>query len=518
MSSRGARLVLAVLLGAHLALALVTARGTSVTIDEAGHIASGIVHHQQGSLASYRVNPPLARWLATLPIVLLQDPPTLVALPDVPGLRPEGRYGAQLATAAGARYASMVFVARLFNVLVSALGLVLVFVLASRMFGVRGGLLAAACYAFDPNLLAHAAVLTSDMPASTMLLASTWALLRYLRRPTINAAILAGALLGVAQLTKFSALVLYPCWGVVGTIVAVRAASALRPRLRHAAVIVATSLVVLNAGYAFSGTGTRLRDYSFISRSFSGHPAEPGASLPGNRFAASALGGLPLPLPRDYVLGIDLQRRDFESHLRSYLDGGWHDGGFWYYYLYAFALKTPLPMLALGGCALGAALRRRLAARSIAPRDLAMIAVPLAFFVFISAQTGFSHHLRYVLPAIPFFAIAVGSLGPLLERRGWLRRLVVAAAAASAICVVALVPHQLSYFNALGGGWRDGDQHLVDSNIDWGQDLERLAAWYRAHGRRRCASRTSAGWTRTAPASSTRCRRARRSRGATCSA
>ncbi len=485
MTGRRVRACLGFLVVIHVALAGITARSTSVTVDEAGHIASGVAHHQQASFASYRVNPPPARWLATLPVVLFQHPPELTPVTDKPGRRPEGAYGVELATALGPRYGSVVFTARLFNVLLSALGVWLVYTIGARAMGVRSGLLAAALYAFNPNIVAHAAVLSSDLPATVGLLAFTWALLRYSRRPTLVSALVLGVFLGLAQLTKFSAIVLYPA-----TLAACAVGFGLARTLRtshvaHALLAFATSLLVLNAGYAFSGTGARLADIAFVSKSFAGAPRDASTHAAGNRFRRSALGHLPVPLPLDYVIGIDLQRRDFEGAFRSYLDGAWYDHGFWFYYAYAMALKTPLATTALFGVAavrFGA--RRVRVRRRLRTSLIVLVVVPLAFFVFISSQTGFSHHLRYVLPVIPFIALAIGGLARYLRHEGWPRRLLVGAVAMSALSCVFAVPHPLSYFNVLGGGWKHGDEHLIDSNLDWGQDLGRLGAWYRTHGDR----------------------------------
>jgi hypothetical protein len=38
-------------------------------------------------------------------------------------------------------------------------------------------------------------------------------------------------------------------------------------------------------------------------------------------------------------------------------------------------------------------------------------------------------------------------------------------------------PSYLAYFNELGGGPRQGWRHLVDSSLDWGQDLKGLRLW-----------------------------------------
>jgi hypothetical protein len=480
MSPRPAATCVVVLAFLHVVLAVATARGTSVTVDEAGHIASGIAHHQQGSFASYRVNPPPARWLATLPIVLFQDPPKLTPLVDKPGLRPEGAYSVELANALGSRYRSVVFTARLFNIALSAVGLVLLYLIGASTFGRPGGLLAAAFYAINPNLVAHAAVLTSDMPATVGILAFTWALLRYSRRPSFGVALGAGALLGVAQLTKFSALVLYPVTLVVFAAVVWRDRNKARARIAHALTVLLTSILVLDAGYGFRGTGGRLDEIAFVSRSFTGAPVGAQPHPVGNRFRGTVLGRFPVPVPRDYLIGIDLQRRDFEGVFRSYLDGRWYDHGFWFYYAYALALKTPLSTLALFAIGIHRVVSR-VFRPSPSPSRLVVLLIPIAFFVFISSQTGFSHHLRYVLPVVPFIALGIGALGRHLRASRWLRGVVLCGLGASAYSVITVVPHGLSYFNALGGGPMHGDEHLIDSNVDWGQDLGRLAEWYRTH-------------------------------------
>src|SRR5690348_15903626 len=96
--------------------------------------------------------------------------------------------------------------------------------------------------------------------------------------------------------------------------------------------------------YMFEGTGTRLGEFRFVSDALRSPPGvEPVDSGWGNRFAKTWLGGLPIPLPRNYVLGIDEQRRDLEHYgLPSYLHGEFSMKGWWYYYLYALAIKVPL--------------------------------------------------------------------------------------------------------------------------------------------------------------------------------
>ena len=104
------------------------------------------------------------------------------------------------------------------------------------------------------------------------------------------------------------------------------------------------AVYVVNIGYGFEGTFTQLGDFKFVSAALGAENGERKAPAGGgNCLAGIWLGKLPVPLPKHYVLGMDLQRRDFESYgSPSYLAGQFQEKGWWYYYLYALAIKVPL--------------------------------------------------------------------------------------------------------------------------------------------------------------------------------
>jgi hypothetical protein len=176
-----------------------------------------------------------------------------------------------------------------------------------------------------------------------------------------------------------------------------------------------------------------------------------------------------------------VQKRDFESHYDSYLGGEWRQEGWWYYYLYALAIKVPLGvwMLAILAAFLGVA-RRGYASNW---RDeLTVLAPAIVVLSFVSSQTGFNHHSRYVLPIFPFLFIWISKVARAFERKERGTTLFIGAAAAWAIASsLSVYPHSLSYFNELVGGPANGSAYLVDSNIDWGQDLLYLRDWLKAH-------------------------------------
>ncbi len=474
----------------HALLLLYGIRCHFATRNEVAHVPAGLAVWHTGTFTLYRVNPPLPRMLAVLPILAAQPNTDFEDLSDAPALRQEWAAARRFADANALNYMDLIRLARLVGVAWSLLGGWLVYRWAGELYGRCAGLFALTLWCFGPNILAHAQLVTPDMPATVSGLAATYVFWHYLRRGEGSYAIGAGLLLGVAQLTKFTLLILYPVWVLLGLLYsldrsnrAFRAVS-LRMRAGEGLGIVLLSLLVLNAGYAFDGTGMPLGEYQFVSNLFNGIPAEQtgGGTQLGNRFHDSWLAVLPVPMPMDYVNGIDLQRRDLEGHMPpSFLAGEWRRGGWWYYYLYALAVKVPLGTLALVLWSLLLFVLRRPTGVSFLD-ELTLWLPALAMLALVSSQTGFNHHMRYVLPMFPFVLIAAAKPACYLQTVHWKRGLVVLALVLWSVgSSLHVYPHSLSYFNELVGGPDNGHRYLLDSNIDWGQDLLYLKDWVDAH-------------------------------------
>jgi hypothetical protein len=247
------------------------------------------------------------------------------------------------------------------------------------------------------------------------------------------------------------------------------------------------SILVINLGYRFEGSLTRLGRFDFVSMSLAGAGASP--DLPpdrrgGNRFAGGPLAELPVPLPVNYVRGVDRTKRDYEVGAYSFLCGQLKHGGWWHYYLSCLLVKTPLGSLLIFVAAIA------LLANGVSRPwwDELVLALPaLALFALVSSQTGFNHHVRYVLPCLPYLAVSCGKVGMLWLMTG--RSCCIRGARLFVgICLswgfgscVMIHPHYISYFNEVAGGPDGGYRYLGYSNIDWGQDLFRLKEWFIAH-------------------------------------
>lgn len=497
-------ILIAIVLAMHAGLLACAAARHSPTCDEVSHLVAGISHWHLGRFDLYRVNPPLVRLVAGAAVIPAKPNTCWRFYDEGVGQRSERTIRKDFAVANGCRTFSLFFVARRACIPFALLGGLICFLWARELYGQAAGVIALTLWCFSPNILAHASLITPDAGAAAMGVTAGYAFWRWLRQPGWAEAFLAGAALGLAELTKATWIVLFALWPTVWLVrffwkknTGNQHQKMLRPDPKTTAacrwqacqlvVILLLGVYVLNLGYGFESTFQRLGEYRFVSLALGGPRDDVDRFGEGsNRFSGTWLANLPVPLPKNYVMGIDLQRWDFERKMWSYLRGQWRLGGWWYYYLYALAIKVPLGtwILILVALLLGLLGRGYAAPWS---EELVLLAPIAVVLLLVSSQTGFNHHMRYVLPAFPFAFIWASKVARVftLSPAGWPRRVLGGVVAAALSWSVAsslwIYPHSLSYFNELVGGPRHGHEHLLDSNIDWGQDLLYLKRWYDRH-------------------------------------
>jgi hypothetical protein len=182
---------------------------------------------------------------------------------------------------------------------------------------------------------------------------------------------------------------------------------------------------------------------------------------------------LPVPLPADFVAGFDEQKRDTEKgEFGSYLAGRWSEKAPWYYNLVALGTKLPVPFLLMLVFVPGY-LRRRHVSR----RELRIVLIPLATLLLFLEFNRLGIGVRYLLPALPFLFLLIAPLWQSLHR-AW----AVAALAYYALAVSLVHPDYLSSFNLIGTWLGRHRPVLIDSNLDWGQDLYRVPGALRRIG------------------------------------
>jgi glutamine amidotransferase-like uncharacterized protein len=495
---RGIAACVAAILVIHAALVAWLGARRSPNVDEPAHIAAGMAIWQYGSFEFYCVNPPLMRAAATLPILFMSPEKQWGDFYLAGSDRPEFVLGAQFVESHPDRWRTFFVVAGWAILPFSLAGGLFCYGWAVELFGRKAGLLALVLWCFCPNVLTWSTVICTDGVAAAMGVGAGYTFWRWLKSPTWARAAVAGLMLGLAELSKMTWLVLFVLWPALwGLSVAWgQSPNPRRPQLVQLAGILLLGLYVLNLGYAFDGSMTPLGEYPFRSRLLSGESRTDADTAGGNRFASSVLGRIPVPFPKHYVRGVDLQEADFEKGMASYLLGEWSERGWWCYYLVGLALKVPLgtwglTLLALasgapailGGRRNGARLPSGKSAERASLFDQIIVLAPaLAVLVLVSSQTGFSRHFRYVLPTFPFAFVwmsKVAGRGHGNDLRSWAPILICLIWSISSSMVV--FPHSMSYFNELAGGPLNGHRYMLHSSLSWSQDDFYLKRWLRAH-------------------------------------
>lgn len=483
--------VVALLLITHVALLAWSATKHSPNLNETAHLVAGVSHWNYRRFELYRVNPPLVRMIATLPLLASDVKYDWSEFNESPGARPVFQLGSLFVKANGEKTIWFLTLARWSCIPFSLLGGLICFFWAKDLYGSKAGLLTLSLWCFSPNILAHGQFITPDCGATALGITAAFFYWKWLCQPNWRNAFLSGALLGITELTKTTWIVLFALWPAMWIASSLfRNAEIILPWKRQACqltFLLLVGLYILNLGYAFEGSFTKLGEFHFVSQALRGQNENESDQqiheLQNNLFSNSWLGTLPVPLPKQYVLGIDIQKKDFEDFGReSYLNGEFSEEGWWYYYLYALMVKVPVGYWIIFVLAALYAIRKRPLISTDWLNGFVLAVPALTVLVLVSSQTGFNHHMRYVLPCLPFAFVWMGQAALWFSERNILATLVTCGALVWAILSSMLVyPHSLSYFNEFAGGPVNGHKHLLNSNIDWGQDLLFLREWIKRH-------------------------------------
>ncbi len=488
---RAHALLLGVLVASAMLLAHCAARQSPV-FQEPSHMAAGVSHCRLGRFDLFRVNPPLVRMAAALLIVRESASIDRSQYATDPLVRSEYAVAHSFVQDNGTKTLALLCRGRWACILLTIATVLISSHWASALYGKPAAVLFVTTWCLSPWFLGHGATIMPDIPAACAGVLAVHSFWNWLRRPGWLEMFVAGCVLGMAQLCKFTLLVLYPLLPLMWVLYRLPEWKTMPAGawLREGSMLVViwvVSMYILNCGYLFEGTFTRLEEYRFQTTMWSGYRSlDDVPAGGGNRFGGTWLGKLPVPLPANMVQGIDTQQCDFERGLPSYLRGQWSDRGWWYFYLYALAVKTPLGTWCLVLLAVGVTVSGQ--GYNATWRDEMVVLVPgLTILVLVSSQTGFSVHSRYVIPALPFFFIWTSKVGRIFQRQlnTWKHRALRVGVVSATIWSVGsslwVYPHSLSYFNEAVGGPHCGGKCLLDSNIDWGQDLLYLKRWISDH-------------------------------------
>lgn len=480
----------------HAIVAINAGREKSTTADELAHITGGYTFNHWHD---YRLHPENGllpqRWQA-LPLNFRET--------AYPSLNSEAwrrsdvwLMGYGFFYGSGQDHGPKLLAARTMNALFGAGTVLLVFMWGLRLWGTLGAVTAALLAALCPTMLAHSGLATSDMAMTFFFLASLSAYWRHLGDGRKRWWLLSVVLFGLAWVAKYTSILLLPLCGVL----------LLWRTLRHEPFVLG-GRVFASTPARFAGLTLSLATHGLaavlIIWAFCGFRyAAFNPALPGGEFSLSwdfllANGSAPGAvirlcrdwhlLPEGWLYGLAFVLKHAEAR-GAFLDGDYSIYGWVSFFPKAFLYKTPPSLLATASLAAGFAALWIGRASSFSRAQVVYRVAPLVvlFCVYWAFSLGSNLNIghRHILPTYPVLYIFCGALGWAVTR-AWRERQIGGAMLAAGLAVLlgwhALVtsrihPHYLAYFSPLASGPAEGYKRLVDSSLDWGQDLPALRDW-----------------------------------------
>ena len=386
---------------------------------------------------------------------------------------------------------TMLFRARRAASMLTVLLALLVFLAAQEMFGMAAAFLALTLLVFDPNLLAHGALVTTDSGLSCFLFASIYTFYRYCKQPSPRRLIIAGLATGLCFAAKHTGVLAAPILVLLALSEVwrnrrsardgARVSGPIKRQLVHMfgalCLVAAISLTVLWAFYGFRyaarppGLELNPTSAAYLQQ----------LSRPNEAKLLKTIAGYHL-LPESYIYGLADVRMiaDFYS---SYVLGKVYPHGVWFYFPVAMAIKSTLAFLILFAITIWAIATRRL----IRWREILFLTVPPAVYLVVAMSSQMNIGMRHVLPMYPFLTVLIaGAAWTLIERnRQWVY-VVGALVAFQIFTSVRAFPVYIPYANELWGGPSQTYKLLSDSNVDWGQQLMATKKYLEERGVKDC--------------------------------
>jgi hypothetical protein len=440
-------------------LATTSMTHNSATSDEVTHITSGYSYLKYFDYTYNPEHPPLTKIWGALPLLIVNP-----VLADAPAdfVGDQWDYAKNFLYHSGNDADQIYFWTRLMFVLVALLLGWYIWRWAFELFGWKGGLLALVLYVFDPNFLAHSTVVHTDVAISAAIFITTYYFWKMLgsEEKTFSwkhIAIL-GTLIGVGFAVKFTGIYVIGFLAILyilhlyyekeySNIIVFLKQIWKSPRglwkgVAGLSLALLVGVVVLSATYGFVHFDQYITGFqNVIEQSTEGRPG--------------------------YLLGM-------------------HDTqGWWYYFVVAFFVKTPVATIILLFASLYFVFSKKVERTQL--RNYLFLLVPACLYFLAFVLSKYNIGLRHILPIYPFLFVFIGALTTVdLELLGkwkrWAKPTLLFFIATLIVATVFAYPYYISFFNVAVGGTDNGHKYLLDSNLDWGQGLKETAIWLEENG------------------------------------
>ena len=505
----------------------------SATMDELAHIPAGYGYVKY---LDYRLNPehpPLVKAIAALPLLLqkLNFPTNKSSWQtDVNG---QWAAGAEFLYESGNDADKIIQWSRFGPMLLTVLLIILIYIWAKELIGRWWALFPTFLFSLSPTVLAHGHYVTTDIGAALGIFIASYYFIKFLLEPSRNHLIFSGLAFGIAQLMKFSSVLLIPFFGFLIIVFCLwetrnRWHTFFRYVLYSILIFVIGYVLVYLVYFVFTvnyPVEKQKSDTQFILTSFAGGPdknyesckLDSGVSLARR---ARCLAEINIWMAQNkilrpigqYMLGVLMVFQRSAGGNTAYFLGEVSASGWWYYFPVVFVLKEPIPSLALIAFALLLAIWRVLRCFKFNTScfskfwdylathfaEFSMLAFIILYWAY-SINSPLNIGVRHILPTMPFIYIltassikkwmasrTIGGENLWKRLRNSLANIATFSLKGAFIGILIIwylaetlfnAPYFLSYFNQFAGATNNGYQYVTDSNYDWGQDLKRLKDW-----------------------------------------
>ena len=480
--------VLVIFAAVYLALTVGSYRNESATVDEPQHLVAGYAMLRAHDYRIDPEHPPFLRMWAALPLLAMREIKLDTNSPYW-HTADQWRFCHQFLFQDNDAD-RLLFRARFMVALLGVLLGVLVFAWARQLFGFWPAVIVLGLDCTEPNLLAHSGLVTTDLGATCFSFGAVYFAWRIGREFNVGNLVGLAVFFALAQVSKYSALLLCP---ILLALLFVRALNPAPWSWKLGQPKLITGRVSKGLMAALTFAGVLVISYAALWAVYAFRYAPTTAGIERAQFVVSDEAQRRLPHLTRFMQWADEHRlvpnacaQGFTSmalttqQRSAYLLGEFSDRGWWYYFPLAFLIKTPVALLAMAVIGLALCPTSRTTTRVDA---LFVLGPPVVYFG-VAMGGHLDIGLRHILVVYPFVLLLAGwtitALWPSSASRHWRpwRGLVLAVFCSIQLAeFAAIYPYCLAFFNASVGGARHGADYLVDSNLDWGQGLKLLNRW-----------------------------------------
>lgn len=467
------KLLVIIIITAAAGLSYFSAWNDSLIVDEVPHIGAGYSYVAKGD---YRLNPehpPLAKLLAGLALSgfnfnknIFQSPTWQTNVND------QWYFGRNLIYNSGVDGQLVTRVAKLPMLVFLILSAWIVYRWATELYGRRAGLVALVLFSFSPAVLAHSRFVTTDMAALFGILVAGYTFSKFLANPQSKKYLLLAAIgLGLALLAKFSTFLIIPLFLVISLF------------SKKPAVILKTVLVVAGAFVLMVWPVYALLVQNYPPEKQQSDAAQILAGYSNRTLANLIITDSAVPVIRplaQYALGLAMVAQRSSGGNTAFFNGTNYYLGLKKYFPTVYFIKEPLPFWILVGLAIFSI---AITHQSWTTEDkfkkwsLVFLLGWLVVYWYTSITSKLNIGVRHLLPVYgPTYILVAGAISSKLKSQK--TKIIIGALLLWYVLeVIFTFPHYLAYFNQTVGGAAGGHKVVADSNLDWGQDLKRLADW-----------------------------------------